>query len=101
MNPFEALADPTRRQIVEMVARRELSAGEIAAAFDVTRPAVSRHLRVLRESGLLTSRGDRQRRLYRIDPTALDEMERWISRTRRFWTNRLDALERQLQEDGG
>jgi DNA-binding transcriptional ArsR family regulator len=98
MSVFEALADPTRRQIVELVSTRELSAGDIASRFNVTRPAVSRHLRVLRESGLVTARGEAQRRLYRLDPTALDEIDAWIERTRGFWSEHLDALDRHLEE---
>lgn len=98
LNPgiFEAIADPTRRQIIELVSSGELPAGEIAAAFDVTRPAISRHLRVLRESGLLTARGDGQRRLYRLRPEALTEIEDWISQTRSFWSDRLAALDDHL-----
>jgi len=71
MNVFEALADPTRRQIVELVATRELSAGDIASRFDVTRPAVSRHLRVLREAGLVTDRKEGRWVYYTLVPEAL------------------------------
>ena len=95
---FEALADPTRRQIVELVALQEMSAGDIASRFDVTRPAISRHLRVLRESGLLTARGDAQRRMYALDPDALDDLDQWIERTRSFWSGRLARLDRHLEE---
>src|SRR3712207_2020575 len=98
VNAFEVIADPTRRRIVEMVARRELSAGDIARKFAVSRPAISRHLRVLREAGVVASRGDAQRRLYRLDPRALDEIEQWIDQTRRFWSERLEALETHLEE---
>ena len=98
MTVFEALADPTRRHIVELVSTDELSAGEIASRFDITRPAVSRHLRVLRESGLISARGDAQRRLYRLDPPALDELDAWVEKTRRFWAKRLAALDRHLEE---
>ena len=98
MTLFEALADPTRRQIVELVATREMSAGDIASRFDVTRPAISRHLRVLRESGLLRARGDAQRRIYALDPGALDELDAWIERTRSFWSSRLGRLDRHLEE---
>ena len=96
MTVFEAIADPTRRHIVELVATRELPAGDIAAAFQVTRPAISRHLRVLRESGVLAWRGDGQRRLYRLEPAALDEIDRWIDRTRHFWAERLSKLDDHL-----
>lgn len=97
MTVFEALADPTRRHIVELVAERERSAGEIAAAFSISRPGVSKHLRVLREDGILSARGEGTRRLYSLEPDALDEVEGWIDRCRSFWQNRLDALETELQ----
>lgn len=97
MNAFEALADPTRRRIVELVAERERSAGEIAAAFSITRPGVSKHLRVLREEGIVTARGEGTRRLYSLDPRALDEVDGWVERCRGFWQNRLDALETELR----
>jgi DNA-binding transcriptional ArsR family regulator len=97
MTVFEALADPTRRRIVELVAERERSAGEIAAAFSISRPGVSKHLRVLREDGILSARGEGTRRLYSLEPDALDEVEGWIERCRSFWQNRLDALETELQ----
>ena len=98
MDVFDALADPTRRRIVELVAAREMSAGEIASAFESSRPAVSRHLRVLREAGVLASRESAQRRLYRLEPTALAELDAWINRTRSFWSARLDALQQHLEE---
>lgn len=97
MTAFEALADPTRRRIVELVAARERSAGEIAAAFSITRPGVSKHLRVLREEGIVTARGEGTRRLYSLDPKALDEVDDWVERCRGFWQNRLDALETELK----
>jgi DNA-binding transcriptional ArsR family regulator len=97
MEAIPALGDPTRRRIVELVAERERSAGELAAHFDVSRPAVSRHLRVLREAGLVRSRGDAQRRLYSLDPTPLAELDAWLGRYRAFWSERLDALDDQLR----
>ena len=92
MKALEALADPTRRTIVELLAERELSAGELAAHFETSRPAVSRHLRVLREQGLVQARVEGRRRLYSLDPEPLEELNEWLSHYRRFWTNRLDAL---------
>jgi DNA-binding transcriptional ArsR family regulator len=89
---FAALADPTRRRILELLAAGELSAGDIAQKFDISRPGVSRHLRVLRESGLVRARGDGQRRLYSVDPAPLAEVEAWLARYRVFWAQRLDAL---------
>jgi DNA-binding transcriptional ArsR family regulator len=94
---FEALADPTRRRIVELVAERERSAGEIAAAFSISRPGVSKHLRVLREQRILAAREDGTRRLYSLEPKALDEVDDWVERCRGFWRNRLDALETELK----
>jgi DNA-binding transcriptional ArsR family regulator len=94
---FEAVADPTRRRIVELVSTRELPAGDIADAFAISRPAISRHLRVLREAGVLAARGDGQRRLYRLEPKALDELDDWIDRTRHFWSQHLSELDRHLQ----
>ena len=97
MNALAALADPTRRRIVELVGERERSAGEIASHFATSRPAVSRHLRVLREHGLISERREGQRRLYSLDPAPLADLDAWLDRYRRFWTNRLDALETELR----
>ena len=96
MNGFAALGDPTRRRIVEMLATRELPAGEIARRFDMTAPAVSQHLRLLRDAGLVHVRRDAQRRIYALDPSGLAELDAWLARFRRFWAGRLDALEAQL-----
>ena len=96
MQAFAALADPTRRQIVELLAERDRDAGELAAAFPVTRPAVSRHLRVLRESGLVTVRPHAQRRVFSLDPGPLEELASWLDWCRSFWSRRLDALETEL-----
>jgi DNA-binding transcriptional ArsR family regulator len=77
-----ALADPVRRQIVELLAAGELGAGEIAGRFPVTRPAVSRHLRVLREAGLVTSEVRAQHRVYRLERAPLEELDSWLDRFR-------------------
>jgi DNA-binding transcriptional ArsR family regulator len=97
MEALEALADPTRRRIVELLAEGDRSAGELASQFSVSRPAVSRHLRVLRETGLVRSRPEAQRRLYSLDPTPLAELDEWLGRYRSFWAQRLDALDTQLR----
>jgi DNA-binding transcriptional ArsR family regulator len=89
---LEALADPTRRTIVELLAAGERSAGEIAAQFETSRPGVSRHLRVLREQGLVHAREEGRLRLYSLEPGPLEELDEWLARYRSFWTNRLDAL---------
>ena len=93
---FAALADPTRRRIVEMLATRELPSGEIARRFDMTAPAVSQHLKLLRDAGLVRVRRDAQRRIYALDPRGLAELDAWIGRYRRFWHDRLETLEQQL-----
>ena len=97
MNALAALADPTRRRILELLADGERSAGEIASEFRMTRPGVSRHLRVLREQGLVHARAEGQRRLYSLDPAPLAELDDWLARYRGFWTNRLDALATELR----
>jgi DNA-binding transcriptional ArsR family regulator len=90
------LADPTRRRIVELLSGGELTAGEIAGEFTVSRPAVSRHLRVLRDSGLVRYREDAQRRVYALEPGPLAALDAWLARYRPFWQNRLDALGTEL-----
>jgi DNA-binding transcriptional ArsR family regulator len=97
VNALEALADPTRRRIVELLVEGERSAGEIASHFPTSRPGVSRHLRVLREHGLVRARGEGRRRLYSLDPAPLAELDEWLARYRNFWTNRLDALETEIR----
>jgi DNA-binding transcriptional ArsR family regulator len=92
-----ALADPTRRRIIDLLAERERDAGEIASHFRVSRPAVSRHLRVLREHGLVQARSVAQRRVYSLDTAPLEELDAWLSQYRGFWTQRLDALDVQLR----
>ncbi len=100
MEVFEALADPTRRHIVEMLAEQERSAGELGSAFPLSQPAISRHLRVLRDSGLVRWRGEAQRRIYRLEPKPLAEIDTWLEKYRRFWTERLNKLEKHLADAG-
>lgn len=90
MLPFAALADPTRQRIVEMLATREYAAGEIAQRFDMTAPAVSQHLKLLRDAGLVQVRRDAQRRIYALDPRGLAELDTWLTRFRRFWRTLAD-----------
>ncbi len=97
MDALEALADSTRREIVELLAARDLNAGEIAAHFDVSRPAVSRHLRVLREHGLVHARSEGRERIYALDSAPLRELDAWLAHYRAFWTNRLDALDTEVK----
>ncbi|MDE1819864.1 MAG: winged helix-turn-helix transcriptional regulator [Euryarchaeota archaeon] len=97
MLAFETLADPTRRRILELLAERERSAGEILSNFHVSQPAVSQHLRKLRDAGLVEVRQDAQRRVYRINPEGFRETEEWMSRTRGAWNRRVASLERELR----
>ena len=97
MSAFEALAEPTRRRIVELLADGERSAGEIASHFDTSRPGISRHLRVLHEHGLVSARVEGRRRLYALDPIPLVEMDEWLQRYRGFWVNRLEALDTEIR----
>jgi DNA-binding transcriptional ArsR family regulator len=96
MKTLEVLAEPTRRRIVELLAEGERSAGEIASHFPTSRPGISRHLRVLRDHGLVRAREDAQRRVYSLDPAPLEELDEWLQRYRRFWSNRLDALDTEI-----
>jgi DNA-binding transcriptional ArsR family regulator len=91
-----AIADPTRRRVLELVRDRELAAGEIASAFEISRPAVSRHLRVLREAGLVTERRDGRLHIYKADPTPLQELRGWLDG---YWSGRLAALKELAEED--
>jgi len=97
MHAFEILGEPVRRRIVELLADGEQSAGEIGAVvqreFAISQPAVSQHLRVLRENGLATVRASGSRRLYAVDAGPLEQVDRWLQPYRRFWNQRLDALE--------
>jgi DNA-binding transcriptional ArsR family regulator len=97
VHAIDALADPTRRRILELLATGERSAGELAAEFPTSRPGVSRHLRVLREHGLVSVRAEAQRRLYSLDPAPLAELDAWLARYRSFWAQRLDALDTELR----
>lgn len=97
MDVVTALADPTRRRILELLVDGEAAAGELAAHFPVSRPAVSRHLRVLREAGLVRARVDGQRRLYAVDAAPLAELDAWLEPYRRLWSQRLDALDTEIR----
>jgi DNA-binding transcriptional ArsR family regulator len=97
MSAFEAIAEPTRRRIVELLADAELSAGEIASQFPTSRPGISRHLRVLHAAGLVKARREGTRRLYSLDPAPLAEVDAWLAHYRAFWTNRLDALDTEIR----
>jgi DNA-binding transcriptional ArsR family regulator len=96
VDALAALADPTRRRLVALLARGEVAAGELADRFPVSRPAISRHLRVLREAGLVRSRTEGKRRLYALDPSPLRELDDWLKPYRDLWAQRLDALDTEM-----
>ena len=89
---FGALADPTRRAILEQLSDGETTVGDLAEPFAISAPAISRHLKVLEEAGLVARRTDRQRRIIRLQPNRLREISGWVDRYRRFWEGKLDAL---------
>ena len=96
MEALAAVADPTRRELLRLLVDGELSAGDLAGRFPVSRPAISRHLRVLREAGLVRARTDGKRRLYTLDPRPLRELDDWLEPYRDLWAHRLDALDTEI-----
>ena len=96
MEALAALADPVRRELVALLAHGELPAGELAGRFPVSRPAISRHLRVLREAGLVTARTQGRRRLYALETRPLRELDDWLEPYRDLWARRLDALDTEI-----
>lgn len=93
---FEIIAEPNRRAILSLLVSSQQSVGEIERRLRMPQPAVSKHLRVLREAGFVESTVDAQRRLYRLKPEPLQEVDAWLDPFRRFWSARVDALERHL-----
>jgi DNA-binding transcriptional ArsR family regulator len=98
MVPFAVLAEPNRRRILDALGADERPVGEIVERLGLSQPAVSKHLRVLREAGLVTARVDAQRRLYRVRPDPLRAIDEWLAPYRGMWAERLDELERHLEE---
>ncbi len=100
VHAFDVLGDPVRRRILELLADGERSAGEVTAVvreeFGISQPAVSQHLKVLRDNGFTTVRAEGTRRLYAVDAAPLREIDEWLQRYRRFWTPHLDALATEL-----
>ena len=96
MSPFEVLAEPHRRRIVDLIGPAERSVTELVTDLGLSQPAVSKHLRVMREAGLLEVRVDAQRRLYRVRPEPLRAVDAWLAPHRRLWSRSLDDLERHL-----
>ncbi len=99
MDAFTVLADVTRRQIIESLCMGELAFGEIAELFEMSRPAVSQHLKVLRDADIVTVRAEAQRRIYRLNDDGLNEVDEWLQKVRRFWSGRLDKLEQALRDE--
>jgi DNA-binding transcriptional ArsR family regulator len=97
MTALQALSDPTRQRIVEMLAAGALSSGEIAGRFKLSAPAISQHLKALKEARLVSVRADKQKRIYSLDPDGVTEISDWVDRIRAFWNPRLDALEAALK----
>ncbi|HTA24183.1 MAG TPA: metalloregulator ArsR/SmtB family transcription factor [Terriglobales bacterium] len=93
---FEVIAEPSRRAILSLLVSSPQSVGEIERQLGMSQPAVSKHLRVLRDAGFVESTVDAQRRLYRLKPEPLREMDTWLAQFRRFWSAHVDALERHL-----
>jgi DNA-binding transcriptional ArsR family regulator len=100
VHAFDVLGDPVRRRILELLAGGETSAGDVAAVvreeFGISQPAVSQHLRVLRDNGFATVRAEGTRRLYAVDPTGMREADAWVEQFRAFWDRKLDALGTEL-----
>jgi DNA-binding transcriptional ArsR family regulator len=98
-NSFTALADPTRRRIVEALSEGPLSSGDIASLFAISAPAVSQHLKTLRQARLVFVHIKGQRRIYELDRQGIDEMGDWVSQIRQYWETKLDALQGQLEKE--
>jgi DNA-binding transcriptional ArsR family regulator len=97
MEPFVALADPTRRRIVETLSAGPLSSGEIAARFPISAPAISQHLKALRAARLVRVRSEAQRRIYEIDPEGIEAVAGWAEGVRRHWAAKLETLDAELR----
>ena len=99
MDTFEAIAEPTRRAVLDLLLEGECSAGDLVAAFPrLTQPAVSRHLRVLREAGLVRVRAEAQQRIYAVEPAQLAVVYEWLNRYRLYWAEHLNDLEQHLDK---
>jgi DNA-binding transcriptional ArsR family regulator len=94
---FHAVADPTRRAILDRLRGRAVAVAELAAGFDMTRPAVSKHLRVLRQANLVREERDGRQRVYRLDPAPLRDVSQWVESYRTFWSANLASLKRHLE----
>jgi DNA-binding transcriptional ArsR family regulator len=99
MTPFEAIAEPNRRRLLELLRTGERPAGDLVEATGLSQPGVSKHLKLLREAGLVSMRPDGQRRLYRLEARNLAPLDDWLQPFRRFWSDRLDALDEHLEKE--
>jgi len=99
MSPFEAIAEPNRRRILDVLRQGERPAGDLVDALAMSQPGVSKHLKLLKAAGLVQVRADGQRRLYRLDPRGMAELTAWLAPHRRFWADRLSALEDHLERE--
>jgi DNA-binding transcriptional ArsR family regulator len=99
MTTFEVLAEPTRRRILDLLREGERSVGDLVERIGLSQPGVSKHLRVLREAGLVRSRAEAQRRVYTVRAEPLEEIDAWLEPYRRFWARTLDDLERHLDDE--
>jgi DNA-binding transcriptional ArsR family regulator len=102
MDTFSVVADPTRRAMLDLLVKHERSAGELVSVFpDISQPAVSKHLRILKDAGLVDMRVQAQQRIYTLQPKGLAELDAWIAKYKVFWPDRLDSLERHLDKNKG
>ena len=99
MTPFEAIAEPNRRRLLDLLRTGERPAGDLVEATGLSQPGVSKHLKLLREAGLVSVRPDGQRRLYRLEAGELAELDAWLKPFRQFWADRLDALDEHLENE--
>lgn len=99
MNPFEAIAEPNRRRLLELLRSGEWAAGDLVKATGLSQPGTSKHLRQLREAGLVSVRAEGQKRLYRLEAGELAALDSWLEPFRQFWTDRLDALGEHLEKE--
>jgi len=98
-NPFEILAEPNRRTILDCLRIRDRTVGELVAASSLSQPGISKHLRILREAGFVSVRKEAQRHLYSLRAEPLEEIDNWLEPYRRFWSDKLDDLERHLDKE--
>ncbi len=96
---FEILAEPTRRRVLDLLREQERTVGELVDTLDMSQPTVSKHLRVLRDAGLVEARVDAQRRVYSLRPEPLADVDAWLAPYRKFWRGKLAALQRHLASD--